>query len=149
MDEQNKTKLNIDDATTELDMCKKQVEEYLNNWKRERADFVNYKKEEAKRMEEFVGFANQAIIVEFLDVMDSLYSASSGDGAEGVIQIIKKAEDWLKKHGVEKIKAEDKFDPLMHEAVESEDGGERLEEVRPGYIMNGRVIRPGRVRIVK
>ena len=167
-----------EDKNTESDACKKQAEEYLNNWKRERADFVNYKKDEGKRMEEFVKFANESLILELLDVVDDLYLAAkqvnpvkSGetgtagqlfDGVKntGLEQVIKKFEDLLKKYGVEKIKVGDpvkspdgdngarKFDPMLHEIVEGTEG-EKIEEVRGGYTMHGRVIRPTRVKIIK
>src|SRR3989344_2582569 len=137
-----------EDKNTESDACKKQAEEYLNNWKRERADFVNYKKDEGKRMEEFVKFANESLILELLDNLDDLYLAAKQTKDTGLEQIIKKFEDLLKKYGVEKIKIEEKFDPMTQEVVEGTEG-DRIEEVRAGYIMHGRVIRPVRVRIIK
>ena len=92
-----------EDKNTESDACKKQAEEYLNNWKRERADFVNYKKDEGKRMEEFVKFANESLILELLDVVDDLYLAAKQTKDTGLNQVIKKFEYLLKKYGVEKI----------------------------------------------
>lgn len=132
----------------ELDLCKKQAEEYLNNWKRERADFVNYKKDEGKRMEEFVKFANESLVLELLDTVDDLYLAAKQTKNEGLEQVIKKFEDLLKKYGVEKIKTGDKFDPMRHEIVEGTEG-DKIEEVRAGYTMYGRVIRPARIKIIK
>src|SRR3989338_2467504 len=85
------------DQNAELDTCKKLAEEYLNNWKRERADFVNYKKDEGKRMEEFVKFANESLILELLDNLDDLYLAAKQTKDTGLEQIIKKFEDLLKK----------------------------------------------------
>lgn len=133
-----------------LETCKKQAEEYLNNWKRERADFINYKKDEAKRMGEFVGFANEVLILELIDVLDDLYLTARETKNVGLDQVVKKFEDLLGKYEVEKIKVNgEKFDPLKHEAVESEDGGEKIEEIRAGYTMHGRVIRPARIKIIK
>lgn len=146
-----------------LDVCKKQAEEYLNNWKRERADFVNYKKDEGKRMEEFIKFANESLILEFLETMDDLYLAAKDLKNEGLEHVIKKFEDLLKKYGVEKIKIGDKFDPMYHEIVTTEtqneletqkglgtqEKEEKIEEVRAGYTMYGRVKRPARVKIIK
>lgn len=177
MEKQNQNNTNqtdVDDAIgidksdkdAELDVCKKQTEEYLNNWKRERADFINYKKDDGKRMEEFVKFANGGLILELLDAMDDLYlavkqvypvkSKKAGtatqlfDGVKdiGLDQIIRKFESLLKKYGVEKIKIGDKFDPMYHEIVEGAKG-DKIEEVRAGFTMHGRVIRPVRVKIVK
>ena len=163
------------DNNVELDVCKKQAEEYLNNWKRERADFVNYKKDEAKRMEKFVKFANESLVLELLETMDDLYLAVKQVKDAGLDQVIKKFEDLLKKYGVEKIVVGDpstdstsspqagsgqvKFDPMLHEVVatggdpvkssDDDNGASKIEEVRAGYTMYGRVIRPARVRLIK
>ena len=149
----------------ELEECKKQSGEYLNNWKRERADFINYKKDEAKRVGEFVKFANENMILEFLDAIDDLYTANKQLNNEGLTQTVKKIENLLKKYGVEKIKTDGQFNPEFLEAVSAtefldplkqgqettpgEDGGEKIEEVRAGYTMHGKVIRPARVKIIK
>ena len=147
MEDQNpKNLVAEDDKNAESELCKKQAEEYLNNWKRERADFVNYKKEEAKRMEEFVMFANESLILELLDNMDDLYLAAKQVKDAGLDQVIKKFEDLLKKYGIEKIVVGDKFDPMYQEIIEGTEG-DIIEEIRAGYTMHGRVIRPARVKL--
>lgn len=152
------------------------AEEYLNNWKRERADFVNYKKDEAKRVEEFIKFANEGLILELLDVIEESMVARTQMPKEiqekypewigGVDKIREKGFEFLKGQGVERIKTiGEKFDPLLHESVEEiapasaegsgkviSDGGESgkvIEEVKPGFTLHGRVIKPARVRITK
>jgi len=154
-DEQNQ---NIKNDFEEIKKCQLERDEYLNNWKRERADFINYKKDEAKRMEEFLKFANEAVILEVIEVLDDLERATKEIGNEGLDQVWNKFQEFLKKYGVEKIGVENVFDPLLHEAVtaetQNEDGNtekteEGMEEVRAGYTMHGRVIRPARVKIIK
>ncbi|MEK9157927.1 MAG: nucleotide exchange factor GrpE [Patescibacteria group bacterium] len=125
------------------------AEEYLNNWKRERADFLNYKKEEAKRMEEFGRFANEDVILETIEVVDDLELAVQEYKGIGLEQILKKFKDLFKKYGVEEIEIAGKFDPALHEAVETEAGGEKVIQVRAGYIMHSKVLRPARVKITK
>src|SRR3989344_8059222 len=132
----------------ELGACKKQAEEYLNNWTRERADFVNYKKDEGKRMGEFIKFANEGLIGEVLDVLDDLDLAVKQVKNAGLEQVIKKFDDLLKKYGAERIAVGVKFDPMLYEVVEGTEG-ENMEEIRAGYTMHGRVIRPVRVKIIK
>lgn len=140
---------------TELEICQQKVEEYLNNWKRERADFLNYKKDEKKRLEEFVKFANEAVILEAIEILDDLEKAAKEIKNEGLNQVLNKFQELLKKYGAERIKIEDSFDPLLHEAVTTETQNEtgnsetKLEEVRAGYTMYGKVIRPARVKITK
>jgi len=144
----------VDEAILQkkLEEAEKKAEEYLNNWKQERADFINYKKDEVKRLEEFVKFGNEVIIMEILDIVDDLEIAvkHSGNGKNELEPIMKKISDWLKKYGVEKIKVEgEKFNPELHEAVEgSATDGEKVEEMRTGYTLHGRVIRPTRVKII-
>lgn len=135
-----------------LEEAEKRAEEYLNNWKRERADFLNYKKDEAKIMEEFAKFANEALVLEVIEAMDDLEISvrNSKENTDGFSQVLKKFQDLLKKHGVEQVKTDGAFDPSLHEAVEgSETEGQKLEEIRAGYTMYGKVIRPARVRIIK
>ncbi len=154
MDEEQNTQPN-----TELEESKKQAEEYLNNWKRERADFVNYKNNENKRVEEFLKFSTEGIIMELIDVVDGIEVARNNlpkskelkEWTEGFDSSMDKLDKFLKKFKVEKINVEgEKFDPLLHEAVEVRDkDGDRIEEIRPGYTMHDKVIRPARVRIIK
>ncbi len=133
----------------ELEKIKTQAEEYLNNWKRERADFINYKKDEAKRVEEFVRFANEALVLELIDILDNLELGLKHEPTDLLKKLSKDFEQLLKKYGVEKIKTEGEgFDPVMHEAVEGIEGN-NLKELRPGYTMYGKVIRPARVQLVK
>ena len=154
MDEDN---TNISNG--ELEECRKQAQEYLDNWKRERADFVNYKKDESKRVEEFLKFSTEGIITELLDVLDGIEVSRNNlpgikelnEWTEGFDSSLDKIDKFLKKFGVEKIKIKDeKFDPLIHEAVEVQDKeGQNIVEIRPGYTMHGKVIRPARVKIIK
>lgn len=134
---------------SEFEKCQQERTEYLNNWKRERADFLNYKKDEAQRFEEFAKFASEAVVLEVIEVLDDLEKAAKEINNEGLSHVLKKFEELLNKYGLEKIKTEEeKFDPRFHEAVEPGEG-ERIEEIRAGYTIRGKVIRPARVKIVK
>jgi len=124
-------------------------EEYLNNWKRAQADLDNFKKDEKKRAEEFVKFSNESLILEVLDVVANLELAAKHIADEGLKITIKQFESLLSKYGVERITVVgQKFDPTIHEMVApSDDGaGDTLVEIRPGYTMHGKVIRPARVK---
>ena len=126
------------------------AQEYLDNWKRERADFLNYKKDEIKRVEEFMKFANEDILLEVLEIVDDIEIAAREVPGVGLEHVFKKFNDLFKKYGLEKIETTgNKFDPTLHEAVETEPGGEKLQEVRAGYILQDKVIRPARVKIIK
>ena len=163
-DEQNPE---INEDLIELQKCEAEKQDYLNNWKRERADFINYKKEEARRVEEIVKFANESIILELIEVLDELevvrknfpqeVAEKTPDWLNELDKSIGKFNEFLNRYGVERIKIGDpstssgraKFDPLLHEVVEAEEKGDKLIEVRAGYTMHDRVMRPARVRIIK
>ncbi len=136
-------------------------EEYLNNWKQERADFINYKKDEARRVEQFVRFANEDVILEAIEIVDDLEIAhqnfakqnlggQAGELNKGLEQIVTKFKELFRKYGVEEIAVSgQKFNPELHEAMETEPGGEKMVQLRTGYTMHGKVIRPSRVKITK
>lgn len=133
----------------ELEELKKKNEEYLNGWKRERADFLNYKKDEVERIGTLIKYANEDIILKLLPILDNLCLAANHIKDEGVMQIKKQLEDFLKKEGIEHVEVLGKpFDPNTMEAVEGE--GETVsEEVQRGYTLNEKLIRPAKVRVTK
>src|SRR3989344_3467261 len=136
------------DTGQQPEETKDRAQEYLDNWKRERADFLNYKKDEIKRLSEFAKFADEGVVLEVIELVDDLETASKEIGDPGLDQIVKKFEEFLKKHNVERVDIKRTFDPLLHEAVSTEEGGNKIEEVRAGYTMHGKVIRPARVKII-
>ncbi|MDO8442722.1 MAG: nucleotide exchange factor GrpE [bacterium] len=146
--------------------CEKEKEEYLNGWKRAKADSINQQKDELKRMEEIMKFANADIIKDLLLVLDSFElsllatkdpeakNSSTSSLREGIEIIYSQLEKILNKQGLEKIKAlGEKFDPALHEAMLQEESdkesGTILEEMVKGWKLNGKVIRPTKVRIAK
>jgi len=150
---------NVED---ELTKCRREAEEYLNGWRRERASFENYKKEEAKRLEEFEKFANESLLLELIPLADEAEIAlklmpqdvktNYPNWVKGVEEIRKKFNEFLEANGVFRIKTVgEEFNPSLHEAVETvpADGksGIVVEEVRAGYTLHGKVIRPARVKI--
>lgn len=137
------------EEVTELEKLKQQADEYLNGWKRAQADFINYKKDESKRLEEFVKFANVGLILEVIDLLDDLEKAAKEIKNPGLDQVVKKFQDLLKKYEIDRIEVAGKeFNPEFHEAVGSGEG-DKIEETRAGYTTKGKVIRPARVKIVK
>ena len=127
------------------------------------AEFENYRKRMVRERSEFVKFANEALILEFLPVLDSLERAlatarSAAEAqavAEGLEIILRLFQTTLEKVGVKVIEALDhEFDPNLHQAVaqvESPDGRDNIvmEEVRKGYLLEGRLLRPSMVKVSK
>lgn len=132
-------------------------EEYLNGWKRAKADFINYKKEQEQAFSEFVKFVNQSLILQILPVLDNFNLAikhlpedlKNNEWVKGVSHIKTQLEDIMKNQGLEEIKTvNEKFDPLMHEIVAGD--GEKdiiTEEIQKGYKLHGKVIRVAKVKV--
>src|SRR3989344_1895179 len=55
----------------DLKMCKREKEEYLTGWQKERADFSNYRKQEEDRRANFSEAVRERILARFLTVLDS------------------------------------------------------------------------------
>jgi len=158
-----KEKTTIEGIKKQLEECQKKCEEYLNGWKRERADFLNYKKEEMERIQGLVKYTNEELILKMLPVLDNLDIAEKNlpenlrndEHIKGILQIKAQILDFLKNQGVEEIKSVgEKFNPNFHESVgevESKDkeSGTIIEEVKKGYKLAGKVIRPARVKVSK
>lgn len=158
-----KEKINIEELKKQLEECQKQKDEYLEGWKRERAGFLNYKKDEIERIEGLIKYANEELILKFLPILDNICLAEKQmpddlkdhQWAEGILQIKTQISGFLKSQGVEEIKAEGvKFDPNFHEVVEGVEMGDResgivAEEVQKGYLLNNKVIRAAKVKIIK
>src|SRR3989344_1580085 len=67
----------------ELAKCEKERDEYLDGWKRAKADLANYKKDELKHFEEFAKWSQESLIREVIVVLDSFDLALvSSDGDE-------------------------------------------------------------------
>lgn len=141
----------------ELEKIKKEAEEYLNGWKRAKADYLNREKEIGREKIDWVKFTNLELILKLLPVLDSFNHSlkqmpddlKDNQWAKGVKQIKQQFEDFLKAQGVEMIKTiGEKFNPELHEAIEKKgEGGEITEEVQAGYLLNNEVIRASKVVI--
>ncbi len=153
----------VEELKKQLGEAKTKCEEYLNGWKRERADFLNYKKDEMERIGDLAKYANMEIILKIIPILDNIYLAEthvpeelkSHKWIEGFNHIKNQLADFLTKEGIEAIKTEgEKFNPNVMEAVEelSVEGKEPdvvVEEVQRGYTMHGKLIRVARVKISK
>ncbi len=132
-------------------------EEYLNGWKRTKADYLNREKEIVLEKQRWIGLANLEIILKLLSVLDSFENVlkhqekdlKRKNWVQGIEQIKKQLEVILKEDGVEKIKAlGEEFNPFFHEALQRKGDGEKIiEEIQSGYLMKGKVIRPTKVII--
>jgi molecular chaperone GrpE (heat shock protein) len=163
--EEEKDKQSLPEPTTDelkqqLDEAIAQRDEYLNGWQRAKADFMNYKKGEAKNLDDLSKYGNEKIIKELLSILQTFDLAledmqKKGAVDKGIELIRSQFEDVLKRRGIEKIelKPGDMFDPATAEAmmeVEA-DGppGSIVEIMEPGYRLHEKVLRAAKVSINK
>jgi len=143
-----------------LAAAERQRDEYLSGWQRAKADFINYKKDELKRLEEMARYGNEEIMKDLVSVLDNFdlglrAMERAGPVEKGVYMIRAQIEDILKRRGLERmsVKVGDEFDPAVAEAVamteSDKPSGVILEEIEPGYKLHDKVIRPARVRVSK
>jgi len=147
----------------ELEATKKQLEDEKDRFLRLNAEFDNFRKRTLKEREEFIKYANEKLILELIDVCESLErgleNAKNTDNKDKLIEgmelIYKQFKNVLEKNGLTPIKAlGEKFDPYKHEAMmqtltdECEENT-ILEEFTRGYMLNNRVIRYSKVRVSK
>ena len=139
----------------ELLICERDRKEYLDGWQRAKADHINYKKDEAKRLEDTARFIASGFMQDMLPALDSfdlaLGHAGSSDIEKGVLLIRSQLLDALKRRGLEVMSADGAvFDPALHESVgEVESDGEEgrvAEVIQKGYFLQGELLRPARVR---
>ena len=145
---------------SELEKVTKERDEYLEGWKRAKADYLNYKREERERFASWGKMANEALVMDLLLVLDSLnlgLSMIPGGSAEkkGMLLLRTQMEDILRRYGLAKIEGPPgkAYDPSTEEAVgevESEyPPGAIAEEREKGYMLGGKVIRPAKVMLSK
>ncbi|MEA2092530.1 MAG: nucleotide exchange factor GrpE [Patescibacteria group bacterium] len=142
---------------------KQERDDYLDDLKRARADLINYRNKEGERTITAINREKEKIILKIISVLDNFERAvveiekrrEDDDMITGVLAIKEQIKRILESEGVVEIKTiEEEFNPEYHEAidvVESEelDSGMILEELQKGYLLNGKVIRSSRVRVVK
>jgi len=158
MPEETKDEEKISD---ELEEVRKQAEENLDGWKREKADFINFQKEIMKQKEDWVKFSNRDLLLRIIPILDGFDEAmkympkEKDEFVKGVEQIKKQFDEFLKNSGVEKMNTDgEKFNPEIHEPISVEDaeGVEPdmiLREVQPGYKLNDKILRPPKVVVSK
>lgn len=165
-DKKNHEKEEIVISGEELEELKKraaQSDEFKNKWLKVHAEYDNTRKRIEKEKFDHMKFANEDIIAKLFPIVDNFDMAlvamdKADDKAavmDGIKLVQKEFHRILEENGVEKIKTEgEKFDPNVHEAVqvvETEDNPDDtvVEEVRSGYVLNGRLLRPAQVIVAK
>jgi molecular chaperone GrpE len=126
------------------------------------ADLENFKKRSDREAEQIKNYCTERLVIQLLDVVDELelavkngeVSTSPESLIEGVEMTLKKLRKVLEQEGVTPIESPEGkvFDPTRHNAiaaVERDDVADStvIEEIRKGYMMKGKVIRPTIVKV--
>jgi len=149
----------------DLEKCSQEREEYLNGWKRERADFLNYKKDEGKRIERVKRLAQIETLRQVIEILDSFERAEEQISQDltdnpivrGFLGIKKQLKELLERFNIKEIKIEEgmNFDPHFCEAIEVVETDDAQKDhkiaqiVSKGYFVEDIVLRPSKVKVFK
>ena len=152
----------IEALRAERDTARQEAEEYLGALQRERAEFQNFKRRTTEERMRDLGLAGEDLIRKVLALADDFdraiearpSSVATDPWFEGIYAIDRKLRQLLESEGVTAIDATvgRPFDPREHEAIANVPNtgrgeGEIVEEVRRGYRLRDRVIRPALVAV--
>ena len=141
---------------------KKRSEDYFTKLQYLQADFDNYTKRVRKEVQDEIRHAKERLILELLGAVESMEKAveaaqpmDDSPLKSGVEMVLKEITQLLRQEGLTEIKAAGElFDPNRHEAVgqvETEDApeGKVIRELRKGYMLHEKVLRPSMVEVAK
>lgn len=142
----------------EYERLKAERDSLLDRVARVQAEFENYRKRETRERNEFREYAVAGTVEQFLPVLDNFQLALKSKGTAeqlrtGVELIVKQMEEALRALNVQPIEAVGaEFDPRIHEAIEMVEkpdvpDHQVFDEVRRGYRIKDRLLRPAMVRV--
>lgn len=150
----------ITNLVAELAEAKKAADSARDQLLRAQADLQNFRKRKERETEERVANANARLLLELLPVLDdferAFASVPTGETeaawVKGFELILRKLQTVVEREGVNPIAAAGPFDPNLHEAISIETSdtvasGEIIAEIRRGYRLNDRILRPSQVRV--
>ncbi len=150
-------------ASDDTATLRAEFEKFRDLYLRSQADLDNFRKRAAREREDATRYANSSLLERLLPILDNfelgLDAARQTPGAETIIQglgmVQKQLQDFLRESGVEPIEAVGTpFDPNLHEAIGQEASadvaeGVVLRQLRRGYKLRDRLIRPATVMVSK
>jgi molecular chaperone GrpE len=153
------------EETDELRAKATQAAQWHDQWLRAAAELDNFKKRAARERQEAVRFANEGFLQKLVPVLDNIDMAAAAlAGGQtgslqalqtGVAMILQQLRSVLAEVGLEEVDATGKpFDPNLHEAVSQETSteaaeGQVLRQLRKGYKLRERLLRPAAVVVAK
>jgi molecular chaperone GrpE len=149
-------------AHDEMAQLRRERDDYYDRLLRKTAEFDNYRKrvdrERSTMAQQVAGDVIEGLLP-IIDDFERALQAEAGPGAEtyrkGVELIYKQLQDMLARRGVKPVETSGQpFDPRFHQAITYETSpgraeGDVIEEVRRGYMLGDRLLRPAMVKVAK
>jgi len=143
----------------EIEKNDDKIKELTDSLKHLQAEFENYKKRIDKENENFIKYSSQNLIIKLLPIIDSFESAlknhqDKNKFLEGMNLVFSQFYSTLEKEGLKQINPmNEKFDPYKHEVMMHEKSDKPdntiTEVLQKGYILNDKIIRHAKVKIIK
>ncbi|MDE1726125.1 MAG: nucleotide exchange factor GrpE [Thaumarchaeota archaeon] len=150
----------IEELTNKLELEKEKVSLQEKKIQYLLADFENLKKRSELDVQNKVNSISDNMILKFLSIYDDFIRARDAlsrqnANTDGLDAILKNMDSFLSEYGVQPIEAlGEAFDPRLHEAISIKNDPELDDdtittELRKGYVLKDRIIRPSLVEISK
>ena len=152
-----------DDPPDQLAQLKAELNKYKDIALRSVADLDNYRKRMAREKDDAIRYANASFLERLIPILDNfelgLQAAKAGGNQsavqDGLMMVFKQLQEFLASCGVETVDATGQhFDPNVHEAIAQEQSeqvaeGYVIRQLRKGYRLKDRLIRPANVVVSK
>ncbi len=126
------------------------IEKLEDQLKRAVADYQNLQRRVEEEKKEVMKYANKELFTNLLPAFDTLFLAGKYTEDQSVKLTIQRIMEILKENGIERIDVDNvKFNPETMEAIDVVQGESEMvvEEVRPGFSLYGKLIRPSQVKV--
>lgn len=141
----------LSDSVVAIETLKQKIEELENQNKRILADYRNLEKRVDSQRRDWILEANKKLLLNLLPVLDTLMLAEKHSRNDQTLSLrVKQFLDILGAEGVGRIKTTGtNFDPNLMECLDTIEGeeGKVIEEVRAGYSLYEKTLRPAQVRV--
>jgi molecular chaperone GrpE len=142
----------LEEEPEEIRELERRCEEAEDKYRRALADYHNLQKRVSEERQDWIRSSNKELLLRLLPVLDTLELANKHINDQGLKVSINQFLDTLKAEGVTKIKTVgEEFDPHLMDCVTTEEGEENkvLEELRAGFVLNDKILRPAQVKVGK
>jgi len=161
--EENEQAQTPESGDTALASLQADLDKFRDLALRSQADLDNFRKRAIREKEDAIRFANAGLLEKLIPILDNFelgLNAASGEGTEspvvvGMKMVARQIQDFLADAGVEVVDAVGKpFDPNLHDAIGQEASdtvaeGIVIRQMRKGYKLRDRLLRPSSVMVSK